>query len=281
MHQTTKQITLVKSRITKRSWLVNASGRRITPKFKIVNEYKVGGFVELTTKHLTIIYHEQVPKILSSETVGGVSLYRLTDKLYNLSYCKENDYGYYLYSSNGTKIYNTSFESIRVLSHAIIAVETNDGYRLLDEKGNVIVDPSVKNQVWRDVSAYNKFGYAKVTLERWNKYAVINKLGEYMFAPIECTALDFLTEELILVTRNKKYGVINIKGEEIVPAIYSDIEMVGDYFVVKIQKYGLLDKAGKVLLECIYDEIIETPDKFVVRDFAKLWVEKVKEVPKQ
>lgn len=278
MNQTTKQITLVKSKITKRSWLVNARGRRITPKFKIVNEYREGEFVELTTKYLTIIYHEQVPEVLSIKQAGGVSLHRLTDKLYKLVCWKNDECEEYLYTSCGKRLYDCSFQCIATLAPDVVGFESCDKWGLMDESGNIIVDTA---RDWRGITEFNKFGYAKVTLERWNKYAVINKLGVYMFAPIDCTALDFLTEELILVTRNRKYGVINIKGEEVVPAIYNNIKMVGDYFIVKIQKYGLLDKAGKVLLECIYDEVIETPDKFVVRDFAKLEVEKVKEVFKQ
>lgn len=79
-----------------------------------------------------------------------------------------------------------------------------------------------------------------------------------------------------IVSKEGKYGVLNVKGEEFIPCIYDSIEWLhsyGDfiedektfetirkmlyiYIVSKDKKYGAIDGGGNEIAPCIYDSII-------------------------
>lgn len=83
-----------------------------------------------------------------------------------------------------------------------------------------------------------------------------------------------------LVSKENKYGVLNVKGEEIIPCIYDSIECHFSYgeflvnektfetirkalssYIVSIdKKYGAIDDVGNEIAPCIYDSIIFNKD---------------------
>ena len=69
-------------------------------------------------------------------------------------------------------------------------------------------------------------------------------------------------ENIALVKLNKKYGVIDNKGDEIIPLIYDSIEYFPDGMlkVKENHKYGILAKNGGKLISCSYDEMIKLPN---------------------
>ena len=65
------------------------------------------------------------------------------------------------------------------------------------------------------------------------------------------------------MSKNKKYGVYNTKGEKILDIAYDDIRLIGNHFILQIRDlYGLADITGKVLCECEYYRIWKAENGF-------------------
>lgn len=62
----------------------------------------------------------------------------------------------------------------------------------------------------------------------------------------------------VVENEEDKYGVINAKGEYVIPCDYNKISIEDDKIVVRVEegndeyKYGIVDKTGKEILECKY-----------------------------
>lgn len=65
-------------------------------------------------------------------------------------------------------------------------------------------------------------------------------------------------DDLIIVRKNEKYGVINKIGEWIISNEYDDISICYDYFIVKKNnKYGLINNLGDFIVPLVMDRITE------------------------
>ncbi len=80
-----------------------------------------------------------------------------------------------------------------------------------------------------------------------NKYGVLSK-GK-MIIPLEYKYVDvYPCYKLVKANKNGKQGVFNSKGEVIVPIIYDDVTVWGDYITVKKNgKQGLLNSKGVMI----------------------------------
>ena len=68
------------------------------------------------------------------------------------------------------------------------------------------------------------------------------------------------------VKLNGKWGIRSVTNEEILPAIYDNIESVEDNFLIKINdKNGVINSAGEVVTPIIYDETEVTYNTILVR----------------
>lgn len=66
----------------------------------------------------------------------------------------------------------------------------------------------------------------------------------------------------------KKYGVVNLEGEIIVPLIYEKILPFENGYarVIRRERYGLIDSSGKEILECKYQDIRDIlTDRIVIK----------------
>jgi hypothetical protein len=70
--------------------------------------------------------------------------------------------------------------------------------------------------------------------------------------------MDFLDNDVAIVTNfPPQSGLINSKGEILVPMIYNDIFSVGnDLFAVQIKnKWGFIDKTGRIVIPIIFENV--------------------------
>jgi len=84
-----------------------------------------------------------------------------------------------------------------------------------------------------------------------------------------------LSDEIIKVCKNGKWGCIDKTGKELIPCIYDEISLSSDIFIVKQNdKVGCLDKDGKVISFGVYDEIIEDDENLilVIKDYKYGWI---------
>lgn len=99
--------------------------------------------------------------------------------------------------------------------------------------------------------------------KNWKKQAFVIALS--LFLLMSVVTVHFYQKEqeaknYLAVVENEegKYGVINAKGEYVVPCDYNKISIENDKIIVRVEeeddeyKYGIVDKTGREILECKY-----------------------------
>ena len=92
-------------------------------------------------------------------------------------------------------------------------------------------------------------GYETGLYHKYNKTVVI---------PAVYDTLNYISDERIAAGKNDKYGLINIKQEEIIPFEYDNLDYINDNFVIAVNengKYGVININNEVVLSFEYDEI--------------------------
>lgn len=114
-----------------------------------------------------------------------------------------------------------------------------DGYKYVDPtKGeNYFIIRNVKGD-----------GYETGLYHKYNKTLII---------PAVYDTLNYISDDRIIACKNDKYGMMNIKQEEIIPFIYKYIDYINDNFIIAIndEKYGVINIDNEVVLSFEYDEI--------------------------
>lgn len=102
-----------------------------------------------------------------------------------------------------------------------------------------------------------KNGLKNIQVNR--KYGVINSKGEVVI-PVKYNApLLFDGEGLATIRQNYKYGLINEKGKIVIPPIYDDkfrFNAEGRSAIRKGQQFGIIDRQGRIVIPPIYDDYI-------------------------
>ena len=262
MGKNRKKILLVRSKYTKKAWLTNMVGKRITPKFKIIRKINLGKFVTLYTTKGVFIYHRHVLELLYTGTDVTIQsnipkIEKLTENIYVIKFnCTKSC----LFDSNGNKLYDYDFENAINTNADVIIVRRNGLWGVIDKKLNWVVEPS-----FSAVSEFNSQGYCIVGLDRNTKIAIIDKLGNYILEPVSYQAAHFCTPDLLIVSRMGKHGVINLKADVIVPAEFDLVVLKHGYIIVQVDgKYGIADIQGNVIIPCICSTVNEQQDKFII-----------------
>lgn len=98
-----------------------------------------------------------------------------------------------------------------------------------------------------------------VRVRNHNKWALLDGGGAEV-TPFKYGSFQWFYRQLAIVEIDGKYGIINSRGKEIVPCVYSSIENGADnkgQFIVKKGIYfGIIDSAGKTVAPVIYNRII-------------------------
>jgi len=271
------QIEVMSSKSGIYHWLVNSEKKRITPKFKTISHKRVGMFTELRTNKGNFVYNVCQRELLyANDNSDDMLVVRKIDEhLYAIGYGKGLCRKTKLYTETGALL--REFTAVGELKNGLITVQKDAMHGFIDEDANVIIP-----FVYFSATDFNEYGYAVVSVEEdLAAKTVIDKNGNQLFPPIKCGCLYFVSETHLEISKRSCHGIIDINGKEIIPAIYSIVVPIADFYKVAYKgKWGLFDKNGKELFEPIYDEIIETTDKFVVKDFAKIEVAKTKEILK-
>jgi len=272
-------IKVVEGRITRNSWLVNSRGKRISEKFVLYHSNEEGAFVTLNTSKGEYVYHKSTGSILL-EKARSAKVIRITENLFGVKfYTRRNDKVEdfaRIYSAEG-KLLLSGLNSVGGMHNGLFSAMKSEKWGYMDKNLNFVIPPS-----WEEVSPFNENGYAVVYFKERKRIGVIDKKGSYVLSPVSYTNAIFETQDLLRVRDSEaSYGIINVKGDVIVPVVYDNVTLKGNFFIVRSGcKYGLIDTSGNEIFECIYPEIIETDKKFVVPDFARLEIPKEKEVTK-
>lgn len=279
MLNSSKQLTkVVRSKISRKSWIEDSKGKRISFKFVLHTSEECDDFVTLRTSAGYYVYNKNSDTLILHVS-AYINVIKISDNAYGVMFYLKDRFErrYYarIYDSKGNLLIG-GLTSLRDMSNGLFAVNKEDKWGFMDEKLNIIIP-----YLWEAVTPFNEDGHAIVFFKEHKRMAVIDKKGSFVLSPSCYSNASFITKNLLLVKKEGKEGVINLKGEVIVPVIYYNVTLKDNFFIVSVNnKYGLIDINGNEIFECIYPEIIETDKKFVVQDFARLETPKTKEVTK-
>ena len=123
--------------------------------------------------------------------------------------------------------YENVFQTFETLKHTYFSVQKGKMVGLIDDTGKIILP----------------FQYSAIQLNLIN------------------LDLEDLEEQncLIVVAKNNKYGVVNLKNEVKIPFIYSYIQRIADWEVLfkakKGTKYQIITKLGKTITPDLFDDV--------------------------
>lgn len=170
----------------------------------------------------------------------------------------ENKYG--MVASNGKEIIPFDFDGIyKIEKTNFYSVSQNNKFGVINNKGEILI-PIHYNQIY---SLYDKFDDEE--LRKKNLFVADNKIininnkvlihGYNSIVPI------FNNHSYLIVSKNKKFGIIDINKKIILPLEYDEISNWTEYgprhskFIVKNGKTGLIDhETFKITIPPVYDK---------------------------
>lgn len=120
-------------------------------------------------------------------------------------------------NTSGKEIAKARFETATAFKNGIATVSENGKYGLLNTKGDFLVSPTYKK-----VYAFSN-GYA--IYDRDGRYGYLSESGNEITDAVFNAGKGFFEEGTAIVAQNNKWGMINNKGNIIVPFEYDSIEL--------------------------------------------------------
>jgi hypothetical protein len=136
---------------------------------------------------------------------------------------------------------------------------------LAEHFGELIDEEDSNNIVSSDYANRKAMAYNMIVVSKNGRFGVIDfNLREII--GIKYRNLTFNEHEtgesvgtFIATSNENRVGVIDTRGEEIIPLIYDDIKVLNYhpmlYEVKRLNKFGVIDESGKTLVEPIYDSL--------------------------
>lgn len=158
----------------------------------------------------------------------------------------------------------------KAVSQKYFSVYTNNKWGVIDSKGSIVIEPTYDEAIIIPDNTKELFictydvDYSKGTY----KTKVINKKNEQLFNEFETVeAIENFDEfnnlwyedNVLLVKKDGKYGLIDFKGNELLKCEYSEIYSLkgikNSLITKKDDKIGLVDNIGNTIIPNSYDEI--------------------------
>ncbi len=158
----------------------------------------------------------------------------------------------------------------KAVSQKYFSVYTNNKWGVIDSKGSIVIEPTYDETIIIPDNTKELFictydvDYSKGTY----KTKVINKKNEQLFNEFETVeAIENFDEfnnlwyedNVLLVKKDGKYGLIDFKGNELLKCEYSEIYSLkgikNSLITKKDDKIGLVDNIGNTIIPNSYDEI--------------------------
>lgn len=231
----------------------------------LVNDYLQGASTQTGKMILPIQYNQlQFSENIFLVKKGGVYQYfDLNGKLISNSsfekanvFCEGlaliyNENKYSFINANGEIKITTNYNSIQSFENGFAVFEINDKYGLIDKDGKEVLPAKYENiTIEEDCYIVQKEDLSGVL------DAKFKSIIDYKFDTISKIETAFLVS-LCDEDYNTKYGLFDIKGNEIVPLEYDYINFQNNYFIVENDyKYGLIDILGKIIIPVKYDEVV-------------------------
>lgn len=158
----------------------------------------------------------------------------------------------------------------KVVSQKYFSVYTNNKWGIIDSKGSIVIEPTYDETIIIPDNTKDLFictydvDYSKGTY----KTKVINKKNEQIYNEYETVeAIEnfdeynnlWYEENVLLVKKDGKYGLIDFKGSELLKCEYDEISSLkgikNSLVTKKDGKLGLVDNIGNAIIPNNYDDI--------------------------
>ena len=218
----------------------------------IVSKYKKYGIIDLLGNNIIPITYDCI------EFTGNNFILKLGKK-------------YGVFNDKGEKIIDFIFDTITSTENNNYIVSKNISknkttFGLINSKGEAVFD-AIYTSILEINSSTFKVSLGGVSYLINEKEAIISPKYESI-DPLDFSAV---SKNTLLVKSKNKSGIINSKGELLIPLLYEDIELAGDNFIVSNNlpkigiQFGIIDLKGKVILPIKYKTINYTiKDLFII-----------------
>lgn len=175
------------------------------------------------------------------------------------------------------KLLQTGQEEKNMSVMSYYPVYTNEKWGVIDSNGDIVIEPTSSEMITvpdpktdlficvYDVDYANNTYKTKVInknqKEQFTNYETVEAIENY-----DKTNSMWYEEKVLKVKRNGKYGLIDYKGNEILPVEYTEIESLkgvkNSIIIKKDDQVGLCDNTGRIIINTEYKEIIGIDEKY-------------------
>ena len=191
-----------------------------------------------------IIYPADNDEVFNAEQFGYYSVQ------------KGNLYGIYFSKSKDKKHTEIEFDRISVDGYGAIMASKNKKMGIFNLEGEQITAFEYDNDF---IAQYSGIGYR---ISKDKKRGIIDKQGNVIVPPIydDVSTFSFDNRDVFKVKNGEKYGIVNREGKVIIPVEFEYIDYLNNnYLVVTPQrKVGLYDKNGNNVIPVKYKWITKT-----------------------
>jgi len=165
----------------------------------------------------------------------------------------------------------------KIITNSYISVYTNGKWGVINSKGEYVIEPQYDNMVVIPDASKEIFIYqSNVDLEKntFDSKAIDAKLNNLFGNYQKVEAVQRLNKDgsisydnnVLKVSNDSKYGLINFNGTELLPCEYDSIEPIkyikNSFETVKDGKKGVVDNSGSIIVENKYNEVAAVTEKY-------------------
>lgn len=174
----------------------------------------------------------------------------------NLLKVKHNGKYLLLYSQSGKNANDYCYDDIQVLEGRSIVGYRDGGCAFLNNNGD---EDRFLSQYKYSIGFRNSFAIVSTENSMHDrKYGVINDNGAEVLPCIYDDITYGFSHGLNTVKKNKKYGVVDHKGYEVIPCVYEGLGSSysdGLIYAKHNGKYGFINHKGEIIIPFKYDDI--------------------------
>ena len=149
------------------------------------------------------------------------------------------------------KMQQASFDGASDFYYKYSRIKMNDLCGLMSTSFDFTCQP-----MFFDLGRMSENGLVSAKLTPKDKWGYVNAKGENMIPAMYDYAGTF-EGGVAVVGTGSKYGAINTKGDYVIQPMYDDLEAIGHGMIAFVQndRIGLMNAGGKVVVQPIYDEL--------------------------
>lgn len=149
------------------------------------------------------------------------------------------------------KMQQASFDDADDFYYKYSRIEMNDLYGLMTTSFDYSCQP-----MFYGLGRMSENGLVRAKLTSKDKWGYVNAKGENKI-PAMYDYVDTFEGGVAVVGIGSKYGAINTKGDYVIQPMYDDLEAIGHGMIAFEQndRIGLMNAGGEVVVQPIYDEL--------------------------